>query len=92
MATGFGQLGVPAQHVGEKAAKRMAGYLASTAAVGPHLADQLLLPMALAGAGIFSTVKPTQHTRTAAAVIAQFLDREFRIEETDGRHLVSVAS
>jgi RNA 3'-terminal phosphate cyclase (ATP) len=90
MASGFGQLGVPAQHVGEKAAKRMAGYLASTAAVGPHLADQLLLPMALAGGGIVSTVKPTQHTRTAAAIIERFLDRRILIEEADGRHLISV--
>ena len=30
--------------VGEKAAKRMAGYLASSAVAGPYLADQLLLP------------------------------------------------
>jgi RNA 3'-terminal phosphate cyclase (ATP) len=90
MTSGFGQLGVPAQVVGEKAAKRMAGYLASTAAVGPHLADQLLLPMALGAGGIFSTVKPTQHTRTAATIIQRFLDRPIRIEEAEGRHLVSV--
>ncbi len=91
MTSGFGQLGVPAQHVGEKAAKRMAGYLASAAAVGPHLADQLLLPMAMAGSGIFSTVKPTQHTRTAATVITRFLDRHVLIREEEGRHLVSIS-
>ncbi len=90
MTSGFGQLGVPAQVVGEKASKRMAGYLASTAAVGPHLADQLLLPMALGAGGTFSTVKPTQHTRTAATIIQLFLDRPFRIEEAEGRHLVSI--
>ncbi len=35
--SGFGKLGVPAQTVGEQAAKRMAGYLASDAIAGPYL-------------------------------------------------------
>jgi RNA 3'-terminal phosphate cyclase (ATP) len=92
MSSGFGKLGVPAEAVGEHAAKRMAGYLASTAAVGPYLADQLLLPLALAGGGGFTTVKPSQHARTAAEVISKFvsLDVSFEAQE-DGRHLVTVS-
>jgi RNA 3'-terminal phosphate cyclase (ATP) len=90
MASGFGQLGVPAQTVGEKAARRMAGYLASTAAVGPHLADQLVLPMALAGGGVVSTVKPSRHTLTAATIVERFLGRPVMIRECDGRHYLSV--
>jgi RNA 3'-terminal phosphate cyclase (ATP) len=91
LVSGFGQLGVPAQTVGEKAAKRMAGYLASNAVAGPYLADQLLLPMALAGGGRFTTVKPSQHSRTGAEVIAKFLDARIAFEERgDGRHLVTV--
>lgn len=39
---------------------------------GGYLADQLLLPFALAGAGAFVTVKPSQHSRTAADVIERF--------------------
>ena len=81
LMSGFGQLGVPAQVVGEKAAKRMAGYLASGAVAGPYLADQLLLPFALAGGGCFTTVKPSQHSRTCAAVIARFLPIAFTFEE-----------
>jgi RNA 3'-terminal phosphate cyclase (ATP) len=91
LVSGFGQLGVPAQIVGEKAAKRMAGYLASSAVAGPYLADQLLLPMALAGGGSFTTVKPSRHSRTGADVIAKFLDARIAFEEKeDGRHLVTV--
>ena len=91
IATGFGQLGIPAQTVGQKAAKRMAGYLASGAFAGPYLADQLLLPLALAGGGRFTTVKPSLHTRTAAALIERFIDVNFRIvEQADGTHLVTV--
>lgn len=91
LVSGFGQLGVPAQTVGEKAAKRMAGYLASTAVAGPYLQDQLLLPMALAGGGSFTTVKPTQHSLTGAEVIAKFLDVRVSFEEReDGCHLATV--
>ena len=92
IASGFGKIGVPAHTVGENAAKRMAGYLASPAAVGPYLADQLLLPLALAGGGSFTTVSPTRHSRTAADVIARFLDARIRFEEHDkGCWLVTVS-
>ena len=91
MTSGFGKLGVPAQAVGEHAARRMAGYLESTAAVGPYLADQLLLPMALAGGGSFTSVKPSRHARTAADIIAMFLPIGVRFDEKEGgRHLVRV--
>jgi len=91
MASGFGQLGVPAQVVGEKAAKRMAGYLASSAVAGPYLCDQLLLPMALAGGGRFTTVKPSLHARTGAELIGRFVDVAIGFEERpDGTHLVTV--
>ena len=91
LVTGFGRLGVPAERVGEKAARRMAGYLASSAAVGPFLADQLLLPLALAGGGCFTTVKPSLHSLTAAAVIEKFLEKRLVFDEkVDGCHLVSV--
>jgi RNA 3'-terminal phosphate cyclase (ATP) len=90
MTSGFGKLGVPAEAVGEHAAKRMAGYLASTAAVGPYLADQLLLPLALAGRGSFTTVKPSQHARTAAEVISKFVPITFRFDAQElGHHLVT---
>ncbi len=91
IVAGFGRLGVSAEMVGGKAARRMAGYLASPAAVGPYLADQLLLPLALAGGGCFTTVKPSLHARTAATVISRFLDIAIRFEERAGDcHLVRI--
>ncbi|WP_426266892.1 RNA 3'-terminal phosphate cyclase [Sphingomonas sp. LHG3443-2] len=93
VVSGFGKLGVSAQTVGEQAAKRMAGYIASNAFAGPYLADQLLLPMALAGGGSFTTVKPSLHARTAAGVIEMFLPLSISfVEQEDKRHLVSVRS
>ena len=92
IVSGFGQLGVSAQSLSEKAAKRMRGYLGCAAVAGPYLADQLLLPLALAGRGRFTTVKPSQHARTAAAVIERFLEVKIRFEEReDGCWVVEVA-
>jgi RNA 3'-terminal phosphate cyclase (ATP) len=55
------------------------------------LADQLLLPMALAGHGRFTTVKPTVHTRTAARVIERFVGRKCAIQNLpDGSNEVLV--
>lgn len=91
IASGFGKLGVPAETVAAQAAKRMAGYLASPAFAGPYLADQLLLPMALAGGGSFTTVKPSGHALTAAQIIARFLDVRIDFHERkEGCHLVTV--
>jgi RNA 3'-terminal phosphate cyclase (ATP) len=83
MVSGFGQLGVSAEMVARTAAARMAGYLESTAFAGPYLADQLLLPFALAGECRFTTVKPTQHTLTAAALIERFLGRRWMFERAE---------
>ena len=89
--TGFGQRGTTAEMVAKTAANRLAGYLESDAFAGPYLADQLLLPMALAGGGRFTTVKPSQHTLTAAALIQRFLGRRVLIEKTTtGVHEVEV--
>jgi RNA 3'-terminal phosphate cyclase (ATP) len=87
----FGQIGVPAERLAKTAAKRMAGYLASGAFAGPFLQDQLLLPFACAGGGAFTTVKISEHTRTAAALIARFTGRELTFsEQSDGAWLVTM--
>ncbi|AXK41329.1 RNA 3'-terminal phosphate cyclase [Erythrobacter aureus] len=89
--SGFGKLGVPAERLAKTAAKRMAGYLASQAFAGPYLQDQLLLPFAMAGRGAFTTVKLSEHTRTAMNLIERFSGRGFRFAETaDGAHLAEV--
>ncbi len=51
--TGFGAKGVSAEAVAERAAEGARVYLAASAPVDEHLADQLLLPMALGNGGLF---------------------------------------
>ncbi|TWB63443.1 RNA 3'-terminal phosphate cyclase [Nitrospirillum viridazoti] len=92
VVSAVGRIGVRAEDIGRQTANRLAGYIASGAFAGPYLADQLLLPLALAGGGCFTTVRPTQHSLTGAAIIRRFLDRDIRFQaREDGTHLVTVA-
>jgi RNA 3'-terminal phosphate cyclase (ATP) len=72
--TAFGAKGLRAEVVAERAAQEALRYLAAEVPVGEHLADQLLVPMALAGGGSFRTLSPTRHTTTNAAVIRKFMN------------------
>jgi RNA 3'-terminal phosphate cyclase (ATP) len=91
IVAGFGRLGLSAESLAKRAVARMSGYVASGAFAGPYLADQLILPFAVAGGGSFTTVKPSNHTRTAADIIALFLDRRCAITlQEDASHLVTV--
>ena len=83
--TGIGQIGIPAERIGKTTAKRMAGYLAGEAFAGPYLQDQLLLPFAIARGGVFTTVKISQHTRTAMELIKRFTGTGFRVTEGGDR-------
>ena len=89
VVTGFGVLGQTAESVAKTAAQRMLGFLASDAFAGPYLADQLLLPFALAKGSRFTTVKPSQHAQTAAQIIAQFTGQNWAFEQQpNGCYLV----
>ncbi len=71
---GFGEGRMMAHAVALQVAREARRYLATDASVGPHLADQLVIPLALAGEGSFRTVEPTEHTRTQLELIPRFLD------------------
>lgn len=86
-----GGRGIPAYRVADVAADLALPFLAAGVPVGPFLADQLLLPLALAGGGTFRTVLPTLHTRTNAAVIERFLSVRVTIQEDEGAGSWTVA-
>jgi RNA 3'-terminal phosphate cyclase (ATP) len=87
--TEFGMHGVRAEQVAHKAVRDVRRYLAAGVPVGSHLADQLLLPMAMAGAGSFRTTTLTPHARTNIEVIQRFLDVAIEAcdEENDAVHV-----
>ncbi|MES9942398.1 MAG: RNA 3'-terminal phosphate cyclase [Candidatus Thiodiazotropha sp. 6PLUC2] len=78
----FGEKGVSAEKVAGKLCRQIKAYLQAGAPVGGHLADQLLLPIAIAG-GAFVTAKPTQHTLTNIETINSFLPGCLDMEEMD---------
>jgi RNA 3'-terminal phosphate cyclase (ATP) len=79
----FGARGISAEEVAKRAYNDSSIYLNSNAAVGEHLADQLLLYICLAGGGEFTTVKPTMHTTSNIEVIKTFLDCNVELKQID---------
>ncbi len=85
-----GEKRVSAEVVAAQLVKEVKRYLASPAAVGEYLADQLVLPMALAGAGEFTVAHPSCHLLTNIAVVERFLPVRFSLVEADGVTRVSI--
>ena len=88
--TSFGEKNVTAEKVARLLAKETSTYLESTAPVGPHLADQLALPMALAvnasqKPGAYATSEMTAHTWTNLDVIRRFLPVKISVKEQPDR-------
>jgi RNA 3'-terminal phosphate cyclase (ATP) len=73
-AMGLGERGKPAERVADEAVDEVEAYVRSGAAVDGHLADQILLPLALAeGESSFTAARVTRHLTTNAEVIGLFL-------------------
>ncbi len=84
--TSLGERGKPAEQVANDACNEFFKFIHTEAAIDAHLADQLLLYMALAnGKSTFITNRITSHLRTNAWLIEQFLPMKFDIDETTGR-------
>jgi RNA 3'-terminal phosphate cyclase (ATP) len=78
-----GQHGLRAERLAETAVNDAMRYLDANVPVGDCLADQLLLPLALAGGGAYRTLGLTQHAETNIEVIRMFLDVTIRAEASE---------
>lgn len=82
----LGAPGKPAERVADEAADELAAFLATDGAVDRYLADQLILPLALArGVSELRTERVTGHLLTNAWVVRQFLPAGIVIEGEQGR-------
>lgn len=88
--TAFGESGKPAEAVARGAVRETRRYLKTDAPVGVHLADQLLIPMAMAGEGSFRTMPLTEHTRTNIEVVEQFLPVRVQQEQSNAGAVVTL--
>jgi RNA 3'-terminal phosphate cyclase (ATP) len=81
----LGQPGKPAERVADEACRELRDFLTSSAAIEPHLADQLILPMALAeGESRLTTSQITRHLTTNIWLVQQLLPVRFDVEGPEG--------
>lgn len=77
----YGRLGTTSEAVADEAIAALREHHASGAAIELHLADQLLLPLSVAGGpSTFTTVRSTRHLATNAWVIGKFGVADIAIE------------
>jgi hypothetical protein len=80
LVSAFGEKGLRAELVARRACDQLASFLAAGVPVGEHLADQLLLPLALAGGGRFRAAPLSLHATTNIETIQRFLDVQISVE------------
>ena len=106
LCTGFGKPGISAERVGADVAGQIQRYLKHDAPVGEHLADQILLPLALSAhqaavaepplqsasqrGGQFRTGPLSQHTRTHIDILKRFLNIRIDVQPSGSTNIVSV--
>lgn len=88
----FGARGRAAEEVGAEAAHETNRLLDANVPVCEHLADQLLLPMALGAGGAFRTLPLSLHTKTNIEVLKLFLASAVHVEnQVDGSAVIRVS-
>lgn len=81
LVSATGERGVRAEDVARRAVKELERWLEADVPVGEHLADQLLLLLAIAGEGAFRTMPLSGHARTQIDVMARFLPAKVAVTE-----------
>jgi|Deesub1362A_J573_1020465.scaffolds.fasta_scaffold00886_12 RNA 3'-terminal phosphate cyclase (ATP) len=85
----LGEKGRPAEEVGRRCAEILKEELMNSGATDYHLADQLIIYMALGGSSEITTSKISDHTKSAIWVVEKFLDVKFEIERVEDYFLIS---
>jgi len=78
--TAFGMKGKPSEQVVGEVVAQAKDFLASRAAIDHFLADQLLIYVALAKGGCYTTNELSAHLRTNMEIIQKFLPVSFNVE------------
>lgn len=68
----IGEVAKSAEFVARELAEEVRTYIADRRPVGAHLADQLMVPLAMLAGGEYATSELTEHSRTNIGVIEQF--------------------
>jgi len=89
--TGFGEAKRTAEAVAKHALQAYQHWLRADVPVGRYLADQILLPLAIAGHGSYLTLPLSRHSATHVELVRRFLDVQVSAERLDDdRCLVTI--
>ncbi|MEM8996767.1 MAG: RNA 3'-terminal phosphate cyclase [Acidobacteriota bacterium] len=88
LVTGFGRRGLRSESIADSVYQEIRAHLKHGAPVGEHLADQLIVPFALAGAGGFTTRSLSRHVTTQIELIPKFLDVTIDVDGVGGARRV----
>ncbi len=89
----LGERAVSSEVIARRLAAQVRAYQHRTAPIGAHLADQLMLLLAVSVGGKYAVTDVTEHARTNAKVIERFLPVMVSIDEyADGTGMVTVAN
>lgn len=81
----LGELRKRAEKVAEESCEELLAYMSTGMALDEHLADQLIIPMALAkGHSRFTTCRISNHVLTNIAVVQKFLPVHFHVSHALG--------
>ena len=90
---GIGAKNLRAERVAEQVAEDARRYIEAHVPVGEHLADQLMLPLAIGAGGTYRTLPLSGHSRTQIDVLRQLLGVQIRATQgDDGNVTVDVPS
>ncbi len=82
----LGERGKRAERVADEAVAAFLAYVESDAALDPHMADQIVFPLAFArGSSSYTTSEVTQHLLTHVHLLRLFLDRAIEVDGELGR-------
>lgn len=80
-ADAVGKLGMPAEKVGDDAARGLVAEVRGKGAVDVHEADALPVWLALSGGGSFACRGLSEHARTVLEIVPMFVDVRFEVDE-----------
>ena len=90
LVTSFGEKSKRAELVAEEACTEALGFLDANVPVGVHLADQLLLPLAIARGGRYRCAPLSLHATTNIETIRHFLDVPIEVTSDGDAVIVQV--
>lgn len=85
----LGRQRVSAERIAQELASQVNEFMESGCTLNSYLADQMMLPLYVAGAGVYTTPEMTLHAETNIYTIKKLTGKELNVSEIDGCNTIS---